>query len=403
MTDEKVDAVDLADLASDAAFAVDGGLEIVAWNDAAQRLLGYAPEEVIGHHCADVLQAVLPEGQPLCVPSCEGDRCFRRHQPFAASSCLARHKDGSWVPMSLASVVMPKRARQSHPGSVVAVVLLRGDEDRHDRSSPERTLQVFTLGRFALATGGHGLAVEKWQRKQALSLLKYLVAHLGRAIHREALIEHLWPEVEESRGWGRLKVTVYFLRQQLRAAGMDEDVVATAEKAYVLRREAVWLDAEIFESRVAEGCAHQRRRQWDEALRCFDEARRMYRGDYMAEDIYDDTFALQRERLREICLEMLAGMAECHAACGRYGEAVQVCRNALVHDPCRENVHRALMSHLVRLGHTDAAVAQYHLCERVLARELEVEPMSETRRLYRRILEEDAAAPVANITGRSPD
>ena len=196
-------------------------------------------------------------------------------------------------------------------------------------------------------------------------------------------------------------MTVYFLRQQLRAAGMDENVVTTAEKAYVLRREAVWLDVEIFESLVAEGCAEQRRQRWDEALSCYDEARRMYRGDYMAEEIYDDTFALQRERLREICLEMLAGMSECHAACGRFAEAVQVCRDALVHDPCRESVHRALMSHLVRLGQTDAAVAQYHQCERVLARELDVEPMSETLCLYRRILEEDAGAQVARIADRS--
>ncbi len=208
---------------------------------------------------------------------------------------------------------------------------------------------------------------------------------------------YLWPEVDESHGWERLKVTVCFLRQQLRAAGMDEDVVATAEKAYVLRREAVWLDAEIFESLVAEGCAQQRRQCWDEALRCYDEARRLYRGGYMAEDIYDDTFALQRERLREIRLGMLAGMAECHAACGRYAEAVQACRNALVHDPCRESVHRALMSHLVRLGQTDSAVVQYHQCERVLARELAVEPMPETRSLYRRILEEDGGASVAKI------
>ncbi len=208
---------------------------------------------------------------------------------------------------------------------------------------------------------------------------------------------YLWPEVDESHGWEWLKVTVYFLRQQLRAAGLDEDVVTTAEKAYVLRREAVWLDTENFESLVAEGCAEQRRQRWDEALRCYDEARRLYRGDYMAEDIYDDTFAVQRERLREICLDMLAGMAECHAACGRHGEAVQVCRDALVHDPCRESVHRALMSHLVRLGQTDAAVAQYHQCERVLAREFDVEPMSETRSLYRRILEEDGGASVAKI------
>jgi PAS domain S-box-containing protein len=403
MISETVDAVDLADLASDAAFAVDGGLEIVVWNEAAQQLLGYAPGDVIGQHCADVLQAVLPGGEPLCVPSCEGLRCFRRHRPFATSSCTARHKDGSWVPMSFASVVMPKRARRSGPGSIVAIVLLREDEEKRNRPSPETTLRVSTFGHFALATGGNALAIEKWQRKQALALMKYLVAHVGRAVHREALIEYLWPDVEESHGWERLKVTVYFLRQQLRAAGVDEDVVVTAERAYLIKREAVWVDAEIFESLVAEGYAHQRQQRWAEALRCYEEAQRLYRGDYMEEDIYDDTFALQRERLREICLDMLTGMAECHAACGHYAEAVRVDRDALLHDPCRESIHRALMSHLVSLGNPDAAVAQYHQCERVLARELEVAPMSETRHLYQRILEEDPGAAVARTAGRPPE
>lgn len=394
MAGEMIDTVDLADLASDAAFAVDGGLEIVAWNDAAQRLLGYAPGEVIGRHCSDVLQAVLPGGQPLCVPSCEGVRCFRRHQPFAASSCRARHKDGGWIPVGLASVVMPKAARHRDAGSVVAVVFLRADGDRHERPSPGKTLQVFTLGRFALATGGRGLAVGKWQRKQAVTLLKYLVTHLGHAVHREVLIDILWPGVDQSQGWERLKVTVYFLRRQLRAAGMDEDVVETAGKAYVLRREAIWVDADNFESLVAEGCAQQRQQHWDEALRCYEEARCLYRGDYMEEDIYDDSCAFQRERLREICLEMMAGMGECHAQCGRYAEAVRVCRTALVSDPCRESFHRALMKYLARLGRTDAAAAQYRQCQRVLGRELDVEPSPETRRLYRQILEQDAAVPV---------
>jgi len=402
MTGEMIDARGLTDLASDAAFSVDGGLEIVAWNHEAQRLLGYAPNEVIGRHCSEVLQAVLPGGQPLCVSNCEGIRCFRREQPFAASSCRARHKDGRWVPVSFASVVMPRQDRRSHDGSVVAVILLRGDEDKHDRSSPGRTLQVSTLGRFALAAGGHGLAVEKWERKQALTLLKYLVTHLGCAVHREVLIECLWPEVEESQGWERLKVTMCFLRRQLRAAGIHEDIVETAGKAYLLRRESVWVDTEIFERLVAEGGALQRQRRWDEALRRYEEAQRLYRGDYMEEDIYADWCAAERERLREIGLEMLAGMAECYAERDRYSEAAQVCRTALVRDPYREGFHRALMRHLIHLGHTDSAVAQYHHCESILAREFGVEPMPETQRLYRQILEREAGAAAEKLPVVSP-
>ncbi len=46
--DVMVDARDLVDFASDAAFAVDENLRIVAWNSRADDLLGYAPSEVIG-------------------------------------------------------------------------------------------------------------------------------------------------------------------------------------------------------------------------------------------------------------------------------------------------------------------------------------------------------------------
>jgi DNA-binding SARP family transcriptional activator len=311
----------------------------------------------------------------------------------------------------MASVVMPRRDWRSRRKLIVAVVFLRRNEDKNGRSLLEKTLQISTFGRFTLAAGGEGIAVDKWERKQALTLLKFLVNHLGRAVHREVLIDFLWPEVDENQGWNRLKVTMYFLRRQLRAAGIHEDVVETAGKAYLLRREAVWVDTEIFEKLVAEGGAHQRRQRWGEALNCYQEAQRLYRGDYLEEDIQADWCTAERGRLLEICIEMLAGLAECYAQQDCLTEAVQVCRDALIRDPYREGFHRALMQYLFLLGHTDSAVVQYHHCEHILARELDVEPMPETQRLYRWIVKQDSkpltrdfpvAAPVsASLSGPS--
>ncbi len=356
--------------------------------------MGYAAEEVVGQHCSDVLQAVHAHGEPLCVPGCEGVRCFRRHQPFAASPSYARHKEGGWVPVNFATVVTSKRVQSSDDSSVLAVVFLRGDKEKQRLPLLGQTLQIFTFGRFGLAAEGSSLAVEKWGRKQSVTLLKILVAHLGRAVHREVLSDCLWPEADERSGRERLKVTVYSLRRQLRAAGLSGDIVETAGEAYVLRREAVWVDAEVFERCVNEGSAKQHQGQWEKALHCYREAQRLYRGDYLEEDIHADWCAEERDRLHEIHLEMLAGMAECHAACGRYGEAVSVCRRILVDDPCRESMHRTLMEYLVRLGHIDSAVAQYRHCQRVLARELGVEPMTETHRLYRQIISGEAGAAI---------
>ena len=387
-----IETHDLVDFASDAAFAIDRGMEIVAWNHGAQQLLGYTPGEVIGRHCSEVLQAVLSGGQPLCVPGCEAVQCFRRCQPFAALSVRARHKDGGWVSISIASVVTSRQARSTNTDSVVAIIFLRGEEERPSQRPPGQTLQIFTLGPFGMAVGGRGLAVEKWHRKQAVTLLKYLVTHLGRAVPREALIECLWPDADESQGRGRLKVTVYFMRRQLRAADISEDTLETVDKAYVLRHDKVWVDSQAFERLIAEGSMLQDQQRLDEALHCYEEAFRLYRGDYMQEDIYADWCAAERERLHELHLEMLARMADCHAKHGHYAKAAQVCRTALVRDPCRENFHHALMEHLARLGHVDQAVAQYERCKRVLAQELGVEPLPEMQLLYQQIVGKMAKA-----------
>jgi DNA-binding SARP family transcriptional activator len=382
-----IDARHLVDYASDAAFAIDGGQRIVAWNYRARRLLGYTRREVIGRRCSEVLQVTLSDGEFLCVPSCEGVRCFEQFQPFEATSCLARHKDCHWVPLNIASVVMSRRARDDDQLTGVAAIFLRSDGAKAERPLAGTRLQIFTFGRFGLSAGSRSLKVEKWRRKQPLTLLKYLIAHLGQAVPREVLIDCLWPEADERTGWGRLKVTVYFLRRQLRAAGIGEEIIQTSGKAYRLRRESVWVDAQTFETCIAEGSAWQGRRQWDKALDRYGEAKRLYGGDYLSEDIHADWCAEERERLREINLEMLARMAECHAELGHYTEAVSVCRTILVYDSCRESIHRALMEYLVCLGHIDLAMAQYRHCRRALADELAVEPTPETQRLYRRIVE----------------
>ncbi len=368
-----IDARYLVDYASDAAFAIDGKQRIVAWTYRARRLLGFTRREVIGKLCSDVLRAVLPEGEPLCVPNCEGARCFDRFQPFEVTACLARHKDRHWVPLDIASVVMPRRTRNGDQLTAIAAVFMRSEGENAERPLAARRLQVFTFGRFGLSVGSQGLMVEKWQRKQALTLLKLLVANLGQAVPREVLIDAMWPEADEDTGWGRLKVTVSSLRRQLRAADIGQEVVETKGKAYVLRPDAVWLDAQAYEVCIAEGAAFRDRQRWDDALDHFREAQRLYRGPYMVEDIHADWCAEERERLREIHLEMLADMAECHVALDQYAEAVAICRTILVDDPCREGIHRTLMEYLVCLGHTDSARAQYHHCRRVLADELGVE------------------------------
>jgi two-component SAPR family response regulator len=277
----------------------------------------------------------------------------------------------------------------------MAVIFVRDGVIKTSRPEPH-TLQIFTLGCFGLVVSGRGIALEKWKRKQAVTLLKYLVTQLDRPVHRERLLHCLWPDVDEKQGWGRLKVTMYYLRRELRDNGLSDDVVKTSDNAYLLRRDAVWVDSYAFERFVTEGRELQQQGHWRDALRRYDEARHLYRGDYLEEEIFSDWCAEERERLREIYLEMLARTAECHAELGQYAEAVHICRKALVFDPCRENSHCLLMENLVNYGRPDMALAQFRHCQQVLAKEFGAEPMPATKRLYQQILKEGVGAMVNN-------
>lgn len=385
------------ELASDPAFAIDDRHQVVAWNRRAEQLLGYSPAEAIGRRCSEMLQSVLPGGEPMCMPGCELFRCFRSCRPCSVPSCRVRRKNGEWVTVGYSTWVMPRQVQVSHSGAAVAVVFLREQEERHVGTLQHGALQIFTLGKFGLATGGRRIAVEKWKRRQAVTLLKYLVTQLDRPVQRERIFDCLWPDVDEERGWGRLKVTIYYLRGQLRNAAAGEDAVRTVGDAYQLRRDAVWVDSENFERLVTEGRALQGKGRGDEALRCYEEAQFLYRGDFLEEDPFADWCAEERERLREVHMEMLIRKAECHAQRGEYTEAVQVCRRGLVQDPCRESFHRAAMQYLAALGRPDWAAAQFRHCQAVLAREFGIEPLPETQRLHREILaQEKAGLPAAS-------
>ncbi|MDH3219876.1 MAG: winged helix-turn-helix domain-containing protein [Gammaproteobacteria bacterium] len=391
--------------AADAAFAIDDHHHVVAWNRTAEQLLGYAPEEVIGLRCEEALQAVLPGGEPLCRPNCDVFRCFRDCHPSAVPNCRVRCKDGNWISVGYSSVVMPEQNTGPANGSIIAVIFLRDRENERLQSSPNGLLQIYMLGKFGLVASERSLDIEKWKRRQAVTLLKFLVTHVGRPVHRERILDCLWPDVDEERSWGRLKVTMYYLRTQLRAGGADKDTIRTVGSAYLLKRDAVWVDAENFEKLASEGRALQSKGRCDEALRCFDEALYLYRGDYLEQDVYADWCAEERERLGEIYLDMLARKAECHARRSEYTEAVQVCRKGLVQDPCRESLHCSLMQYLIELGKTDSALAQYRQCREVLGREFGVEPMPETQQIYQQILarhnRESTTAPALQLAGRS--
>jgi AAA ATPase domain/Bacterial transcriptional activator domain len=79
-------------------------------------------------------------------------------------------------------------------------------------------------------------------------------------------------------------------------------------------------------------------------------------------------------------------MAEVLETRGAYNDAADRLRDLLHQDPAREVAHRHLMRLYALMGTPDQAVRQFHLCENVMRRELDLTPQPETVSLYDEIV-----------------
>lgn len=372
---------DLVAGAADAAFAIDGHRGIVSWNPLAERLLGVSAAEAIGRECGGVLRASLPGGAGLCGDGCGGFACFLAAIPWRETACSLRHADGHAVPVGLSSMVVPAAQRRDADDPVAIVFMFeRAAESRPDPGVP--ALRMRTLGGFEARAGRVTLDAGQWQRQHAFTLLKCLVGNRDRPLHRDRLMEWLWPDTDPVRAWPRLKVAVSFLRARLQDALGPNSVIETVGDCYRLARTAVWIDADVFETLAAEGRARLKAGNVGEARALLQQAERLYRGDFFADDPYADWCATERERLREVRLDLLADLVQCSLATGDGAGAARLCQRAMAIDPSRESFVRTLMDALAGLGQIQAARTRFQSWQKSLADEFDLAPMPETLARY---------------------
>src|SRR5919198_1135384 len=247
-------------------------------------------------------------------------------------------------------------------------------------------LGVQLLGGFAVWVAGEQVPDSSWRLRRAKSVIKLLALAPERRLHREQLVELLWPG--EDPAGNSLHQVLYTARRALGpVAGerltLRDDVVALAG-------DDVWVDVDAFERAAADA----RDRRTIEAYRA---ARERYPGDLLPEDRYEDWTTARRESLRETYLALFVEEAEVQAGDGDGARAIATLQRAVVADPLHEAAHRALMGVFAAEGRRQQALAQYQLLRDALRRELEADPDPETRRLYREILagQHEEAEPAA--------
>ena len=230
------------------------------------------------------------------------------------------------------------------------------------------SVQVKLLGGFGVARDDVPVAAEVWGRRQAAQLVQFLALSRGRQLHREQVIDALWPGLSSDAAAPRLHKAAHYARRALD----DPDAV-------VLRQDLVGLfpGRDDVEVDVGEFTRVARR-----ALRAGDatlaaEALEWYGGPLLPEDPYAPWIDEPRRVAHEQHLDLLRLL-------GRWDDV-------LAEEPTDEEAHLAVARARAAGGDVRGALVQLERLEQALRGELGAAPGPEAVRL-RRELEQSADA-----------
>ncbi|WP_027891929.1 BTAD domain-containing putative transcriptional regulator [Calidithermus chliarophilus] len=208
-------------------------------------------------------------------------------------------------------------------------------------------LELRTFGGLQVRREGQVLPPKAFGRRQALTLLKLLLAHRGQTLARDELCERLWPGEEPEATQARLHVLVHDLRQALEPDPAQPRLILREGEGYRFAPQVPYfLDVERFEQLIHQGDGLG----GTAALEAYRQALLLYKGDFLCDEPYADWAELERAYLRERAVGALLRSAEIARALGQSREALEAYRFVLKLDPWREEAYRALMQQLVESG-----------------------------------------------------
>ncbi len=215
-----------------------------------------------------------------------------------------------------------------------------------------------------------------------LALLAFLAtARPGSLVFRDTLLAMLWPEFDASQARRALRQTLYHLRRELGR----EAILGGDQGAVGVDLDRIWCDAVAFERAAAED-------RLEAALG-------LYGGEFLAGfhpacgPEYESWLDGVRDRLRRKAVSAASTLAERAEASGDQVSAIEYHRWVTDVLPYDEQVARALIRFLARMGDRAQAIRAYEMHSSRLRRDLGIEPDPDTRSLVEAVRAGDVLRP----------
>jgi DNA-binding SARP family transcriptional activator/tetratricopeptide (TPR) repeat protein len=232
-------------------------------------------------------------------------------------------------------------------------------------------VDIRMLGTFSVVTERAPVPAQAWSRRSSASLVKLLALSEGRRLHREQVLDALWPDLPPDVAAPRLHKAAHYARRALGAgpAGVQlrQDVVELLPSARVR------VDALDFRRQAAAAVQAGSPELAAAALGVYD-------GPLLPDDLYEPWTHDEREALTLLHHDLLR-------VAGRWEEL-------LASDPTDEAAHVALAREHAARGDVHRAQRQLERLDQALRRELGTGPGEAARRLRAELARSGPAAAV---------
>src|SRR5215204_3790510 len=239
-----------------------------------------------------------------------------------------------------------------------------------------QTVRIKLLGGFKVSVGSRTIGEGAWRLKKAASLLKLLALSPTHRLHREQVMDALWPDLGTARASNNLRGALHAARRTLEPgrASKSRYLSLREEQLALCPVERLWVDVEAFE-----GAAATARRSRDPAA--YGLAVELYAGELLPGDRYEEWAEDRREGLRRLYLALLLELAGLYEEGGEHDAGIEMLQRAMAEDPALEEAHACLMRLYALSGRRTLALSQYGRLRKTLSEKLKIEPGASTRSL----------------------
>ena len=246
-------------------------------------------------------------------------------------------------------------------------------------SGGAQSFELAVLGRFELRSGDETLIDRQWPRRKASALLKILALEPSHALHRDRVLDALWPELSADAAANSLYKSMHYLK-------------GVADGAAVLRANVLALSPGVSVDLDAFATCARNALDSGDAGMC-DEALALCPGQLLPDDVYEEWTHRPRAEVEALRVRLLSLASVRAVASGRLDVARDRLEQIVALDRTNEDAHRGLMRILHQSGETQLAQQQYERCRDALRADLDVEPAPATEKLYQTIVEAQRGEP----------